>query len=136
MSRLGEAPLGPNGYAGLRAGRGSVFGRGTGAMLRQSTQWRIAQYERSRSADEHAENGERERAYNEPHHNPRLSSRYSAGCASVAGGLVSRMTGKSSGCSFIAQAPNNTVEARQSAVTVPVNAVLMARALRSIFASH
>jgi hypothetical protein len=46
------------------------------------------------------------------------------------------MTGKSSGCSFIAQAPNNTVEARQSAVTVPVNAVLMARALRSIFASH
>ena len=49
---------------------------------------------------------------------------YCWGCAEVAGGLVSRMTGKSSG-SFAAQAATRRVEAKQSAAVVPASAARM-----------
>jgi hypothetical protein len=78
-----------------------------------------------RQSEQDADDGKRESADKEPQNNPSYQiPGYCWGCAEVAGGLVSRMTGKSSG-SFAAQAATSSVEAKQSAAVVPASAARM-----------
>ena len=78
-----------------------------------------------RQSEQDADDGKRESADKEPQNNPSYKiPGYCWGCAEVAGGLVSRMTGKSSG-SFAAQAATSSVEAKQSAAVVPASAARM-----------
>jgi len=84
-----------------------------------------AQDHGDRQSEQNADDGKRKSADKEPQNNPSYKiPGYCWGCAEVAGGLVSRMTGKSSG-SFAAQAATRSVEAKQSTAVVPASAARM-----------
>lgn len=84
-----------------------------------------AQDHGDRQSEQDADDGKRKSADKEPQNNPSYKiPGYCWGCAEVAGGLVSRMTGKSSG-SFAAQAATRSVEAKQSTAVVPASAARM-----------
>src|ERR1700674_3030288 len=85
-------------YHAIRDGTCMVFYARPDNLPAAGGQWSPTQKQGGWRSKHHADDRERERANEPSHHNP-LSTKsepgYCRGCASAAGGLVSRMTGKS-----------------------------------------